>query len=295
MFRRCCRWAKQKLKSAHFNIQLIWINRGYCVLVLTATFQVTAAEDKQRLTSVCITCWVSKGVAKQNPASQLGFTVGQTSLHKVSFNHFWMATLKGRAKKPSVITRGEAQWIVQMRITAHTFGQFLTQRLSWCCTQLYKVTEIVVWGMKLKPFLHLHLHTDQSLCEVGLHGGNSPIPTSEFCQKVTSLQVWSTSTSFCKGDNIRFNLALNCFSILTPLHFVFQQTGSPVPVPTATLVRVVKNANTLGIAIEGGANTRQPLPRIVTIQVRQWYKSVWLIYGSKPLFCANVQSLVFKN
>ncbi|KAM8886631.1 whirlin isoform 3-T3 [Spinachia spinachia] len=45
-----------------------------------------------------------------------------------------------------------------------------------------------------------------------------------------------------------------------------QQTGSPVPVSTATLVRVRKNANTLGIAIEGGANTRQPLPRIVTIQ-----------------------------
>ncbi|XP_070690471.1 whirlin [Pempheris klunzingeri] len=45
-----------------------------------------------------------------------------------------------------------------------------------------------------------------------------------------------------------------------------QQTGSPVPAPSATLIRVVKNANTLGIAIEGGANTRQPLPRIVTIQ-----------------------------
>ncbi|XP_029295470.1 whirlin isoform X2 [Cottoperca gobio] len=45
-----------------------------------------------------------------------------------------------------------------------------------------------------------------------------------------------------------------------------RHTGSPVPLPTATLVRVVKNSNTLGIAIEGGANTRQPLPRIVTIQ-----------------------------
>ncbi|KAK5870473.1 hypothetical protein PBY51_003415 [Eleginops maclovinus] len=45
-----------------------------------------------------------------------------------------------------------------------------------------------------------------------------------------------------------------------------QQSGSPMPVPNATLVRVVKNSNTLGIAIEGGANTRQPLPRIVTIQ-----------------------------
>ncbi|CDQ93939.1 unnamed protein product [Oncorhynchus mykiss] len=43
-----------------------------------------------------------------------------------------------------------------------------------------------------------------------------------------------------------------------------KQPGSPVPI--LTLVRVVKNANTLGIAIEGGANTRQPLPRIVTVQ-----------------------------
>lgn len=32
-------------------------------------------------------------------------------------------------------------------------------------------------------------------------------------------------------------------------------------------MRVKKSAATLGIAIEGGANTRQPLPRIVTIQV----------------------------
>ncbi|XP_022532216.2 whirlin isoform X2 [Astyanax mexicanus] len=36
--------------------------------------------------------------------------------------------------------------------------------------------------------------------------------------------------------------------------------------PTSTLVRVPKSSSTLGIAIEGGANTRQPLPRIVTIQ-----------------------------
>ncbi|KAJ8263383.1 hypothetical protein COCON_G00158400 [Conger conger] len=36
--------------------------------------------------------------------------------------------------------------------------------------------------------------------------------------------------------------------------------------PTSFLVHVVKSASTLGIAIEGGANTRQPLPRIVTIQ-----------------------------
>ncbi|XP_072344414.1 whirlin isoform X3 [Scyliorhinus torazame] len=36
--------------------------------------------------------------------------------------------------------------------------------------------------------------------------------------------------------------------------------------PTSVLVRVHKSAPTLGIAIEGGANTRQPLPRIVTIQ-----------------------------
>ncbi|KAA0719889.1 Whirlin [Triplophysa tibetana] len=36
--------------------------------------------------------------------------------------------------------------------------------------------------------------------------------------------------------------------------------------PTSALMRVAKSASTLGIAIEGGANTRQPLPRIVTIQ-----------------------------
>uniref|UniRef100_A0ABM5F5S2 Whirlin n=1 Tax=Pogona vitticeps TaxID=103695 RepID=A0ABM5F5S2_9SAUR len=36
--------------------------------------------------------------------------------------------------------------------------------------------------------------------------------------------------------------------------------------PTSHLIRVAKSAPTLGIAIEGGANTRQPLPRIVTIQ-----------------------------
>ncbi|XP_005942991.1 whirlin isoform X2 [Haplochromis burtoni] len=45
-----------------------------------------------------------------------------------------------------------------------------------------------------------------------------------------------------------------------------RQSPSPVPVPTAVLVRVLKNSNTLGIAIEGGGSTRQPLPRIVSIQ-----------------------------
>ncbi|XP_036454462.1 whirlin [Colossoma macropomum] len=47
-----------------------------------------------------------------------------------------------------------------------------------------------------------------------------------------------------------------------PTQVPSQQTGLPEP----TLVRVSKSANTLGIAVEGGANTRQPLPRIVTIQ-----------------------------
>ncbi|XP_053085161.1 whirlin [Pangasianodon hypophthalmus] len=40
------------------------------------------------------------------------------------------------------------------------------------------------------------------------------------------------------------------------------QSGQSGP----TLVRVSKSANTLGIAVEGGANTRQPLPRIASIQ-----------------------------
>lgn len=50
---------------------------------------------------------------------------------------------------------------------------------------------------------------------------------------------------------------------------VSQQACLSLQASTATLVQVMKNASTLGIAIEGGANTRQPLPRIVTIQVRQ--------------------------
>lgn len=51
-----------------------------------------------------------------------------------------------------------------------------------------------------------------------------------------------------------------------PAAGVNRQLMSPVPMASAILVRVMKNSNTLGIAIEGGANTRQPLPRIVTIQ-----------------------------
>uniref|UniRef100_A0AAV2MPI8 PDZ domain-containing protein n=1 Tax=Knipowitschia caucasica TaxID=637954 RepID=A0AAV2MPI8_KNICA len=52
----------------------------------------------------------------------------------------------------------------------------------------------------------------------------------------------------------------------TPPAAVTRPLMSPVPVASAMLVRVMRNSNTLGIAIEGGANTRQPLPRIVTIQ-----------------------------
>lgn len=47
---------------------------------------------------------------------------------------------------------------------------------------------------------------------------------------------------------------------------------------TALLIRVVKNASTLGVAIEGGANTRQPLPRIVTIQVRRCFCVIYASY-----------------
>ncbi|XP_036000603.1 whirlin-like isoform X2 [Fundulus heteroclitus] len=45
-----------------------------------------------------------------------------------------------------------------------------------------------------------------------------------------------------------------------------RQTSSPISALNTVLVRVTKNANTLGIAIEGGVSTRQPLPHIVTIQ-----------------------------
>ncbi|KAM8866036.1 whirlin-like isoform 1-T1 [Synchiropus picturatus] len=42
-----------------------------------------------------------------------------------------------------------------------------------------------------------------------------------------------------------------------------QCVGKP---PSSTLVRVMKNAPVLGVAIEGGANMQQPLPRIISIQ-----------------------------
>ncbi|XP_048099352.1 whirlin [Alosa alosa] len=45
-----------------------------------------------------------------------------------------------------------------------------------------------------------------------------------------------------------------------------QPSPTPIVMAEPSLVRVEKSANTLGIAIEGGANTRQPMPRIVTIQ-----------------------------
>ncbi|XP_051981827.1 whirlin-like isoform X2 [Xyrauchen texanus] len=44
------------------------------------------------------------------------------------------------------------------------------------------------------------------------------------------------------------------------------QAANQMGIMEPTLVRVPKCASTLGIAVEGGANTRQPLPRIVTIQ-----------------------------
>ncbi|CAK6965111.1 whirlin [Scomber scombrus] len=56
--------------------------------------------------------------------------------------------------------------------------------------------------------------------------------------------------------------------------------------PTSTLVRVAKSASTLGIAIEGGANTRQPLPRIVTIQRRP---SRWDLMSFKTLYGFTLQ------
>lgn len=61
--------------------------------------------------------------------------------------------------------------------------------------------------------------------------------------------------------------------------------------PTSTLVRVPKSASTLGIAIEGGANTRQPLPRIVTIQVssEERKENPWQIQHPKGLSDEKLQ------
>lgn len=62
----------------------------------------------------------------------------------------------------------------------------------------------------------------------------------------------------------------------------------------STLVRVPKSANTLGIAIEGGANTRQPLPRIVTIQVCNIILSVLVAiftHNCNYISCLNLITL----
>ncbi|KAL3976402.1 hypothetical protein ACER0C_022288 [Sarotherodon galilaeus] len=66
------------------------------------------------------------------------------------------------------------------------------------------------------------------------------------------------------SKNHRTHLKQPGFHALSP--GIGRQSPLPVPVPTAVLVRVLKNSNTLGIAIEGGGSTRQPLPRIVSIQ-----------------------------
>ncbi|XP_043914099.1 whirlin-like [Protopterus annectens] len=63
--------------------------------------------------------------------------------------------------------------------------------------------------------------------------------------------------------------------------------------PTSTLIRVQKTAPTLGIAIEGGANTRQPLPRIVTIQGKVY--GLWFTRSiqNKPGIVWALFSLVY--
>ncbi|XP_005472966.1 whirlin isoform X3 [Oreochromis niloticus] len=66
------------------------------------------------------------------------------------------------------------------------------------------------------------------------------------------------------SKNHRTHLEQPGFHALSP--GIGRQSPLPVPGPTAVLVRVLKNSNTLGIAIEGGGSTRQPLPRIVSIQ-----------------------------
>lgn len=78
-----------------------------------------------------------------------------------------------------------------------------------------------------------------------------------------------------------------------PPHTVSQLTGSPFPVATALLVRVEKNASTLGVAIEGGANTRQPLPRIVTIQVRRFILCVCVTLVSNLFISHRTASFMY--
>ncbi|XP_078496481.1 whirlin [Lissotriton helveticus] len=100
-------------------------------------------------------------------------------------------------------------------------------------------------------------------------------PTSTLSQLSDSGQTLSEDSGVDIGDGVNGSkdnspIPLKTRNIKDVRRNEGQAETTPKPpgllAPTTTLVRVVKSAPTLGIAIEGGANTRQPLPRIVTIQ-----------------------------
>lgn len=68
---------------------------------------------------------------------------------------------------------------------------------------------------------------------------------------------------------------LNCFALRWPCPFFYQEEAKKrqgweqygnVPL---SVVYIYRCKPTLGMAIEGGANTRQPLPKVINVQVRQ--------------------------
>ncbi|KAJ1145777.1 hypothetical protein NDU88_012061 [Pleurodeles waltl] len=100
-------------------------------------------------------------------------------------------------------------------------------------------------------------------------------PTSTLSQLSDSGQTLSEDSGVDIGDGVNGSkdnspIPLKTRNIKDVRRNEGQAEATPKPpgllAPTTALVRVVKSAPTLGIAIEGGANTRQPLPRIVTIQ-----------------------------
>uniref|UniRef100_A0A8C7U7R4 Whirlin n=1 Tax=Oncorhynchus mykiss TaxID=8022 RepID=A0A8C7U7R4_ONCMY len=113
-------------------------------------------------------------------------------------------------------------------------------------------------GSNKQHFVMVEVHRPNAESDVNEVRSLPQARGANLSQLSDSGQTLSEDSGVDIGESGRF-IMLSTLSLS-----VFLQPG--LLEPTSTLVRVAKSASTLGIAIEGGANTRQPLPRIVTIQ-----------------------------
>uniref|UniRef100_A0A667XAP1 Whirlin n=1 Tax=Myripristis murdjan TaxID=586833 RepID=A0A667XAP1_9TELE len=143
-------------------------------------------------------------------------------------------------------------------------AQATTPRSAPCTTPLNHGIKKIIYNLNLKIY-NLNFLVGGSVGEtLGFHCMFMSCPGATLSQLSDSGQTLSEDSGVDIAEAGGWRQTSDRF-ISVSLSDV-PQTGSPVQGPTTTLVRVLKNASTLGIAIEGGANTRQPLPRIVTIQ-----------------------------